>query len=63
MNLSKKLFILGTKNKMHKNTTGHAIMNRSNHKIKNFSEIPIFNNIINNDTKVLVQNDIKKAKI
>ena len=61
--MSKKLLILGTKNKMHKNTTGHAIINRSNHEIKNPWVNPTFNKIINKDTNVLVQKDIIKANI
>ena len=55
--------ILGTKNKMHINTTGHAIINRSNHEVKKSWVNPTLSKIINKDTNVLVQKDIIKANI
>lgn len=55
--------IFGTKNRMHKNTTGHAIIKRSNHDTKKLLFNPTLSKIINKDTNVLVQKDIKKANI
>ena len=61
--LSRNLLIFGTKNKIHPNTTGHAIIKRSNHNTKKLLLKPTFIEMINSDTNVLVKKDIIKAKI
>ncbi len=48
---------------MHKNTTGHAIINRSNHNQKKLTFRPTFIEMINSDTNVLVKKDIIMANI
>lgn len=48
---------------MQTNTTGHAIMNRSNHNKKKLLIKPTFIEMINSDTNVLVKKDIIKANI
>ena len=48
---------------MHKNTTGHAIIKRSNQSQKKFIFNPTFIEIINSDTKVLVKKDIIMANM
>ena len=48
---------------MHKNTTGHAIIKRSNQSQKKFIFKPTFIEIINSDTNVLVKKDIIIANI
>ncbi len=48
---------------MHKNTTGHAIINRSNHNQTKLTFRPTFIEMINSDTNVLVKKDIIMANI
>ena len=54
--LSRNLLIFGTKNKIHPNTTGHAMIKRSNHNTKKLLLKPTFIEMINSDTNVLVKN-------
>ena len=58
-----KNLIFGTKNKMHMNTTGQAIIKRSNHNTMKLLLKPIFIEMINSDTNVLVKKDIIMANI
>ena len=48
---------------MQTNTTGQAIIKRSNHNKKNLLSKPTFIEMINSDTNVLVKKDIIKANI
>ncbi len=61
--MSRNLLIFGTKNNIHTNTTGQAIIKRSNQNRIKLSLKPTFIEIINSDTNVLVKKDIIMANI